>query len=301
MNAPDVDYSIPTLLGRAGIFNQRKTYQYFAQIRDQAGVFQVPDRNLQPEGWMADYLPVNPGVCGDGLAPRTQKCERLWRVGTGCQVAYRNGAGPFVPLQPKDFDAFGHPGATVAPGSVSGGSGYFRIKYQATTLTGSHVFFLDVGQTVELYALQVNSTIVGPPGSILITDRNSSESTTPATLTGLVIDARLGAVMMPIESPTGLREGIYTQIIPVAINAQVVIPVPKFAVAVKVYQDNVGAASAPWDRFVGVAPVCNVGTLAFAGRASAESDRLLGRESSLRTDINALNARLFQVVWTIRP
>lgn len=293
--------SVP-LLGRAGVFTQRKIFQLFAQIRDINLIFQTPDRNLLPEGWMVNYLPQSPGECGDGLAPRMHgKCERLWRMGTGCQVAYRSGAGPFTPLSTSQFDAFDNPDAPDPAGAVSGGSGYFRARYTISTLTGRDIFFLDIGQTVETYALQVNANIVGPPGSISITAQNDSASAAPAQLTGLVIDVRIGAVFEPIEAPTGLREGKYTQIIPVPLATIVTVPVPKFARAVRIYQDALGAGSGPWRRFVGPAGGLDVGQIAFAGRASQEVDGEIGRESSLITDANLINARLFQVIWTIRP
>ncbi len=301
MNSPiKAELSVPPLLGRAGVFQQRKVFQLFAQIRTAAGVFQTPDRNLIPEGWMADYLPQSPGECGDGLAPRAHKCERLWRLGTAAQVAYRSGAGPFSPLTPGQLDAFDS-GAAVPAGAVTGGYGYFRVRYTVSTLIGRHTFFLDVGEMVELYAMQVNATLEGPPGTILVTERNDAESATPAQLTGLVVDARIGAMFMPIEAPTGLRQALYTQIVEVPQNTQVVIPVPKFARSVRIFQDNVGAATAAWERVVGPAAFFVVGSVTFTGRTSREIDSPIGRESALRTDLNALNDRLFQVVWTIRP
>lgn len=297
-----IEISVPPLLGRAGVFNQRKIFQLFAQVRDATGAFQEPDRNLRTEGWMATYLPLTPGECGDGQAPRTHKCERLWRMGTGCQVGYRNGAGPFSPLTVQEFDALDNPQAPDPAGAITGGNGYFRVRYTISTLLGKHSFYLDVGQMVELYAFQANASLVGPPGAISITQENDANSPTPAQLTGLVVDARIGAMIMPVEAPTGLREGKYTQIIPVAAGASVTVPVPKFAVAVRIYQDNVGASSGPWSRVVGPpAPIFNVGQVAFLGRTSLLVDSPLGRESSLVTDVNALNDRLFQVVWTIRP
>lgn len=297
-----VEISVPPLLGRAGYFAQRKIFQVFASIRDTAGNFLTPDFNLFPEGWMSDYLPQMPGECGDGQAPRAHKCERLWRVGTGCLVAYRNSVPQLNPLTVSEFEALSNPGAAIAVGSETGGNGYFRIRYLVSSAQGAYSFDLDIGETVEIYALQVNTTLIGPPNTLLITQENDSKSATPAERNGLVIDARLGSRIMPIEASTGMREGRLTQIIPVPINTQVEVTVPKFARSFHIYQDGAGAASGAWTKFVGPpAAGCDVGSITFTGRSSRADDEALGRESVLQTDDNAVNARLFQVQWTIRP
>jgi len=318
MNRSRVDFTIPSLGGRAGVFQQRKIFQYQAQVASAGGVFQTPDRNMFKEGWMHDFVPQAPSDCDPlgvscdadghtfaepaGLAPRRHKCERLWRVGSNAQVVYRSGAGPFTVLSPTEFDAFDVPGQATVAGGVTGGYGYFRLRVKATTLTGPHIFFMDFEQHVELYALQVQTDVVGPPNATLITQNNDAASQTPHTQTGLVVDARIAARMMPIEAPTGLRDVKLTQLVPVPVNTAVAIPVPRFAVAVKVYQDPAGAASGDWTRIVGpaAAPLA-VGTLGWTGRATRDLDMKLGRESGLLTDTNAINDRLFQVIWTVRP
>lgn len=291
------EYSIPTLLGRAGVFQQRKKFQFFGPIANVDGVLVVPENQLFQEGWTADYLPQGPGECGDGLAPRKHKCERLWRIGTASQTVYRVDQNALTPLTPDQFTAFEEQGVTPA-GSVSGGNGWFRVLVKASGVTGQRRFFLDVDETVELYALQVEMAIVGTAGIVEVTDRNSVGGPETAEAIGTVIDSRIGAVIEPIESPTGLKEGRFTQVFVVPQNGSLAISVPRFARRVKIYQDNVGASSGPWTRVIG--PI-NLGTINFTTRASRDEDAEIGREAQLVTDTNALNARTFVVQWTIRP
>ncbi len=300
--SPPVERSVSPLLGRAGVFAQRKIFQFFTVIRDAGGALVAPTDFVYPQGWNNDYLPQSPGECGDGLAPRKHKCERLHRLGTAMQIGYRESLIAVInPLTPEQFNAFDD-GAAVAAGSVTGGRDYWRVRVEATTVMGKTIFFMDVGQHLELYAFQVKMVLVGPPNAVLITADNEASGPNPAQLSGLVQDIRIGGRIEPVEASTGLRDVIFTQWVNVAAGAQVTLPVPKFATRVKIIQDSLGAASGPWDRLVGPPAIAlNVGTVAFAGRASREEDRFVGRESSIRTDINALNARLFQVIWTLRP
>ncbi len=298
-----VEISVPPLLGRAGVFQQRKIFQFFTQIEDVANVLQVPDQNHYPEGWHNTYQAQSPGPDGEGLAPRKHKCERLHRIGSGMQIAYRQSLiTTFNPLTQAQFDAFDL-GAPVAPGSVTGGRDFWRVRVEASSVVGRYVFFMDVGQWLELYAFQVKMTLVGPPDAILVTERNMvGGNGVVAALSGLVQDIRIGGKIQAIEAATGLRDVTFTQWVEPGIGLAVTLPVPKFAVRVKIIQDNVGAASGAWDRLLGPpAGSINLGTIAFAGRASREEDSFIGRESSIRTDINALNRRLFQVIWTLRP
>ena len=293
---------VPTLTGRAGVSQQSKIYQFLAQIVDAAGVFQAPDNNILPQGWQRDYQPQ--AAQGDGLAPRNHLCERLFRLGTSSQVVYR--AAPVVPvnaLTPVQFDSFETGSPLPDPTAATGGSCYFRVRVRASAARGKYVFFMDVDETIELYAFSAQMELVGPPGAVEITDRNDSQSVTPVTAVGeVVIDARIGAVLSPIEQPTGLKEVKFTQIVPVAQSASIQIPVPRFAREVRIMQDSVGAVSGPWFRVTGgLTTPLNVGVLNFRARNIEESEVNLGRESALVTDTNGANDRLFQLQWTIRP
>ncbi len=295
------------LMGRAGVFQGRKTFQLFAQLQDDNGVFVPPDQStiLSGVGWNAPYLPQAPGPCGDGLEPRLHKCERVWRISTAAETVYRVSQEAVPPLTPSEFNEFEIPGATLPAGvgAVMGGNGWFRIWVKANDNTGNRRFFMDLDETVEIYAFDVQAVLVGPPQAILITDFNGpGQVQAPITLNGTVIDLRVGASIMPIEQTTGLNATRFTQLVPVPLNTTVDIPVPRFARAVKIYANTSGAGPGPWLRQAGATTsVFNVGTINFTGRTSNDADAELGRESHLRTDLDALFDRQFIVQWTIVP
>lgn len=301
------DNVVVPLLGRAGVFQGRKTFQLFAQLQDDQGVFVPPDQStiISGAGWNAPYLPQSPGVCGDGLEPRLQKCERVWRISTASQAVYRLSQEAVQPLTPSEFEQFEYPGAQLplGVGAVMGGNGWYRLWVKANDNTGNRRFFMDLDETVEIYAFDIQAMLVGPPQTILITDFNAQGAVEePVTLNGTVIDVRVGASIMPIEQTTGLNTTRYTQLVPVPANTTVDIPVPRFARAVKIYCNTAGAGPGPWLRQAGATTsTFNVGTINFTARASNDADAELGRESYLRTDLDALFARQFIVQWTIVP
>jgi hypothetical protein len=295
------------LMGRAGVFQGRKTFQLFAQLQDDNGVFVPPDQGtiISGVGWNAPYLPQSPGACGDGLEPRKHKCERVWRISTAAETVYRISQADVPPLTPSEFAEFELPGATlpVGVGAIMGGNGWYRIWVKANDNTGNRRFFMDLDETVEIYAFDVQVMLVGPPQTILITGSNGpGDVQVPVTLNGTVIDVRVGASIMPIEQTTGLNSTRFTQLIPVPLNTTVDIPVPRFARAVKIYANTAGAGPGPWQRQAGATgSTFNVGQINFTARTSNDSDAELGRESHLRTDLDALFDRQFIVQWTIVP
>lgn len=292
-------FSIPSLLGRAGVSQQSKIFQLFALLVDAAGALQVPDLTRLEPGWERGYQPQ----IESGKEPLRHKCERLYRLSTGSQAIYRSSPQLAVnPLPAETFTNVDQGGALPAGGAV-GGDGYFRVLVRASAARGPFAFFMDVDETIEIYAFSARMDLIGPPASTLITQVNQVGGTgTVASLQGNVIaDVRIGASLEPIESGTGMREVRYTQFIPVALGASVVVPVPRYSRSVRIVQSTTGPISGAWLRQVGTATPLNVGQIAFDGRISRVQDAPIGRETSLVTDTNNLNARLFQVQWTIRP
>lgn len=290
------------LLGRAGIFMQRKIFHLFAQIVDNNSVPLVETEgalNSGP-GWYASYLPMtSEGEC----APRLHKCERLWRISTAAQTMYRSSNNQeLTPLSNNAFEqAETNNVLPAGVGAVFGSNGWFRALVQVNDNSGNRIFRMDLDETVEIYGFEVNVMLIGPPGTVLVTDLNNAQSTTPATFQGTVVDARVGAQIIPIEEPTGMTEVRYTQLFTVPANTTLNITVPRFARFVKIFQDNAGASAGPWLRQAGSTTVpYNVGTINFTNRRSDDEDMELGRESNLITDSEIVSRR-FQVEWTIRP
>jgi hypothetical protein len=302
------EIAIPPLLGRAGVFNAAQEYQLFALLENENQEIQTPDQSplVSGVGWTAPYLPQTPdGPCHDGLPPLRHKCERLWRISTAAQSVYRFSANePLSPLSVSEFDAFETPGATLPPfsqtfGQGMGGNGWFRLLVRANDNTSNRRFFMDLDESVEIYAYDITALIVGPPNTVsIVPNLNDAQVESPAQFQGQVVDVRVGASIMPIESPTGLRETRFTQLVTVAAETQGTIAVPRFARAVKIYQSTASASSGPWLRQAGV---INVGTINFTNRRSDDEDAELGRENALLTDIDALLDRVFVVQWTIVP
>lgn len=301
------EIAIPPLLGRAGVFSAAQEYQLFAQLTTTAGEIVLPDvgQMVSGVGWFAPYLPQTPdGPCGDGMPPLRHKCERLWRISTASQVVYRASQVPLIPLTPSQFDAFEVFGATL-PGNAAqpGGNGWFRLWVRANDATSNRRFFMDLDETVEIYAYDVQALIVGPPNAVsIVPNDNDAQSPTPAMFGGTVVDLRVGASIMPIESPTGMRDTRFTQMVVVPQATQAIVTIPRFARAVKIYQSTAGAGAGPWLRMAGSPAIAfNVGQINFTNRRSDTEDAELGRESHLLTDIDALVARTFIVQWTMVP
>jgi hypothetical protein len=280
---------IPVLGGRAGVFQQAKTFQVFGT----ADTFQL-EEPISPMGWEHGYFPQT----GE-QTPRRHKCERLFRVGTHAQVAWRDSEDPVEPLSIGDFESL-YPRGSLA-GATRGGAGWLTVLVKAATALGNYSFFMDVGEQVEIYAYSVSAVLVGPADLVQITSRNSAQSDNPVTLSGdAILDALVGGRIEPIECATGLRETKYTQVFTVAAGSQAWVPVPPFAREIRVIQSNVGS-TLTWERRIGESLPDNIGVLNFTNRHSAESERMIGREGAFLTDIDALQERSYQVEWTVRP
>jgi len=295
------EMTIPALGGRAGVSQQSKIFQMFAALVSPVNALAVPDLTLLEPGWERHYQPQ----LQSASEPLKQMCERLYRLSTGSQTVYRSSPNLAIPPLPSSAFANAIENNAPIPANIPaaataalGGSGYYRVRATCSAARGPYVFYMDVDETIELFAFSVRLSLVGPAGSTLITPQNEQTITAQGNV---IIDTRIGASLEPIESGTGLREALYTQLVPVAAGAQVAVPVAPYARSVRIIQDNVGAASSAWTRQVGTTTPLVVGQVAFDGRVSRVQDAPIGRESSLVTDLNNFNDRLFQVQWTIRP
>lgn len=288
----ELEFTIPALGGRAGVFKQAKTVQVFGSFDDLN--FALEGEPISGIGWEHGYLPQTPDC-----TPVRHKCERLYRVGSRALVAWRDEEDPQSPLSVGEIESL-YPRGSL-PSVDRGGAGWLSLFVQAATCMGNYFFFMDVGQNVEFPAYSVSASLVGPSNMVQITQSNNAQSGDPAQRSGdAILDALVGARIEPVEFSTGLRETKYTQLVSVAAGSVARIPVPPLAREIRVYQSTQGS-TATWLRKVAGTVPNDIGVLNFTNRHSADDERFIGREGAFETDIDALSDRVFQIEWTVRP
>ena len=236
----------------------------------------------------------------DAWNPRSrpgEHCRRLWRLSTaGVAFTRQVDPGPTTPLLVSQFS---NPpaGASAADPKI------LAVRVNVQSASGYRRFMMDIGQTIELYGLESATVdVLGPAG--LVSVQNPDTAASIAGL-GVFLDAKVGIDAGPVEAATGMREVNFTQMFEVAAGGTLDVPVPRFAVRVKIWKATAGTSSV-WTRFVGdpaaaLGFAVDAGTIPFASNASLDSHARLGPETFIRADVDALNARTFVVQWTIRP
>lgn len=281
------------LLGRATCMSSFQAPQIFGSFASNAGVPNtwVAQAPLGAVGWAQR---VGRGQAGPIQSGR----ERLWRVrSSGLQVLRATGDS-VTPLRREQIT---NPNQLPAAASRSPILALKkRIKIQGYTEETN--ITIDIGESIELYGFSVDIDLVGPPGTIVVSDGVSTSLT--ATATGLVFDAALGVEVLAIEAPLGKKRAKLTQHVPVLLNTQPTIAVPTAATEVKILQTTAGTASTSWNRFVGDPAVhasIQTGPITFTGRISDDRANELGNATHLQTDLDAVNDRFYTLIWTIEP
>lgn len=273
--------------------------QVFGQWADVAGVINpVVQRSSH---WAASWTNKD-AMCG---------AARLWHIRSNAQEVTR--VPPAVPASPLNFGQItgesGFPlpagvGATRQPKSK------LKLALILDTAAGQEVYFGDLGQPIEVYALGVTVRWVGPANFVEVTGFNGDGAALMRGVIvpqqdGLLVDAVIGVTIEGIEESVGHGEWTFTEPLQVAATVQGQIAVPRGAVNVQVTQTTGGAASVQWRQFAAdpAAGGREIGVLPFlAGqRRSSDNATLLSDAVLLVTDVDAVAGRTFSVVWTIRP
>lgn len=284
------DWSETPLFGRAALMSGARSIQMFGSVfTDVGGVLTVaPEVELPPGLWARQQTP-------------TQNCERLWRLssaGVSVQRYLANNA-PHTPLTNAQIA-----NATSLPAGASrSAQAFYKVALDVARSTGFARYIIDIGQTLDIYAYRAEASIIGPLGAIEITPGNIGEES--SIRRGLVVDALIGASLLPIEESISNSTFKATQRLSVPINTQSTIAVPRSAVGVKIFQSNVGVSSGDWTKHVGdpaiLASTLITGVISFNNRVSLAENSDILDETHLRTDSNAVDARVFSIHWTIRP
>lgn len=242
----------------------------------------------------ADFIldiPLSPGWPQREQLP----CEKLWRIRSAGKCIQRFTEGT-SPLTENQFNASQLPAA-----ASQGGSGYFKLAINVSTSAFNSSFIIDVGQTLDIYAYSVNTSLVGPTGMEEVTPGNIGT----LTASGLTLDARIGAALLQVEESVSNKEAKFTQHIIVLNSTQSVIAVPNGAVSVRIIQSPAGPNSGDWTRFIGAPGILTTpfptGRIAFFQGGSIAEHWEVGDETHLQTDQNNNVDRFFTLVWTIRP
>lgn len=271
--------------------SQSHTAHVFGTVTPAGGAL-IADVDLGVGNWFGKQ---GPACKGDAQYEESLRGPRLWHIRTSAATVVRIAGGVVGPLDPAQISP-----SNVPAGAQLGGSGFLKAEWSLQTDTGFKQFLMDIGEDLEFYGTGASMIrLLAPTGFVLVTPQNQLTAVASA---GVVLDTRIGAEVVPIETPIGRSRVRFTQQVAVAAGAQADIDVPRFAKAVTVYQTPAGAASVTWDRQIGAgATGTNVGTLSFTGRTSRLEDTAIGDETVLRTDLDALAARLFTLIWEIEP
>jgi hypothetical protein len=250
---------------------------------------------------IATFVPLTTGLeASEQFRPSWRgQDERLWRVrSSGMELQRFTGDG----VAPLAKDVIVAPATSALPAGASrGGSVTFKLQVKVRSSSGNYEFFMDAGQAVEVVGKDVEVGLFGPANSVEVVP------STPATVTqtGLVIDSVIGVALNAAEQAMAQTAVHFTQHFFVAANTQTSIAVPRYARGIKVFTGTGPAPAASWERWIGdpaiVTNGLRVGTVDFAAGTSIPASDQVGDETHIRVDLDANNARLFTVVWTIKP
>jgi hypothetical protein len=189
-------------------------------------------------------------------------------------------------------------GPETPAGASRGGSVTFKFRVRVCSLSGNYEFLMDAGQPIEVYGYRIQTAVVGPANTIEVTPANTT------TLAGVLIDSVVGSSILAAESSIGHREVRFTEHVFVAAATQAQVSVPEHARELRVYT-AAGPAPGAWTRHIGdpavLAGDLAVGTINFRGNTSDDVSSPVGDATHIQTDTDPANARLFTIVWTIRP
>lgn len=232
---------------------------------------------------------------------------RLWLVESFAIEVQRFqalGGGPLAPLTRDQITSTAALPAAVAPlGSSRTEKSQLGIFIQGTRAAGATVYDIDAGQSLEIYGATVQAGPLMPAGFV---DVDNEGAANVAAVEGLLVDAIIGATVIPIEESVGRRFAYRTVHAAPALNTRAVVPVPPGAVEATITQTGAGAASVQWETWYGdpavAAQAVQAGEIPFiAGARQSEPMALTPAITHLRSDLDVLNARFFTIVFRIQP
>lgn len=271
--------------------------QVFGQWADSEGVINPIIR--QPSHW-ATHWTNKDAICGQ---------SRLWHVRSNSQEVTRV-VESATPLSFGQITGESGEALPAGVGALRTPKSKLKLVLVLETAAGQEIYFGDLNQPIEVQANAVTVGWAGPATFVEVTGRDGEgialmKAVPVPAQDGLVVDAIIGVTIEGIEESIGHKEWTFTEPLAVAATVQGSIPVPRGAAAVQITQTTAGAASAQWRQFAAEPAVggVQVGVIPFlAGqRRSVDNATLLSDAVLLVTDVDAVAARTFSVVWTIRP
>lgn len=269
-----------TLGGRAVTDAQGDpTWHVFGQIASNAASISATLNDQRQECWGGGK---NKG-CRDSAF-------RLRRIRSSGIEIVREVAEPTSPLPITDI---------VARSRGCNRVSSFSLLINAETPAGFTDFRMDVGETLDIVASQVNYTICGPNGALVI-----GAPSPVRQLSGIISDGRIGVSVSQIEEDGGHRSVRFSELWRIPVNRQPFLPIPTFARELKVYMVQGATTSGPWATFASTTTnAIQEGILDFdaSNTFSLDETRALGSSAFLRPDRNVQTDRIASLIWTIEP
>lgn len=241
-------------------------------------------------------------VQGDIFVPVCDSPGGLFQITTTAREFQRNsGEGNLLPLSDQ---AVGNPPAGTDPPTSRT---QVAIRIIANDGTSQRQFDMDANQSICVVAHSVCVWWLAPLDTRDVQNWNDTQRLT-VRRTGFVFDAYIAAAVSRIEAPPGDNSSVLlTQYLVSAAGTTPSIPIPNYAKAVTIYQaSTAGVSSVAWTQWLGdpngAAGSIEIGALPFLpGLRKTQPNSELGHATHLRADIDPNTARLFTLVWTIRP
>lgn len=180
-----------------------------------------------------------------------------------------------------------------------------QLFVTASDGAGIRKFYMDCNQSLSITAQECCVHWFWPPNSVDVQGLLPPPRDA-LTRTGLVVDAFIDAGVSRIESAPGSNSTCtFTTHLSVAAGQVGVTEIPPYAQAVTIYQAlALGSASVVWTQHYGDPTTGSIEVGAFpfiVGQRRTQQAGFLGNVTHLVTDVDPDNARLFTLVWLIRP
>lgn len=167
-------------------------------------------------------------------------------------------------------------------------SSVMHLVIIAGTTAGGRPIFIDLGQSLEVYAKQITMRLVAPRGSVAWVD------TLPAAAAGLLFTSKVGVRALQIEESRSACTAIFTETRYIEPTVPLDVPVPPAARRLTIYPENATSPVMHWLRGNLLLGIVDWDPL----RPRQEID--VPSASLLRIGA-AVNARTFTLAWTIAP
>lgn len=273
------------LYGRGGNNDETavRDVQLFGQWADGAGAVNAPAQLAGGQLWSNENPPNDPRDKEfNGGRPASQRRERLWLVETHVQSVVAQGEAVPVLARPAIASGF------------NSRRGLAQVQITLANQAGGGTVLLDAGQSLEVYAIGVNASVFAAQNYVEVLPTNIAGL---GPLAGIVENVLLSLAILPIEESRGRTAGQFSQWVNIAAGVTQVFPVPPFARKLRIRQSAAGVAAPNF--FLAASPAALVQAQVPIGATRQSENVEVGNAIQVRSNVDAVSARLFELVWTI--